>query len=179
MLQELTVLKNLKDADHQNIISYVGACNQILTGENPYALYIITEYCQNGDVETLLLKSDPLIELGWKFRVKLALEAASAVRYLHDNHFIHRDIKSSNLLLSDNWTLKLTDFGMSRVVADPYTNSRMTICGTHEYMAPEMLFQEEYSSSVDIFSLGLFFFELLKRTKIGQNDFMERKPQSK
>ena len=93
MLQELTVLKNLKDAEHQNIISYVGACNQILTGENPYALYIITEYCQNGDLDTLLLKTN--YELGWKFRVKFALEAARAVHYLHENNFIHRDIKSS------------------------------------------------------------------------------------
>ena len=64
-------------------------------------------------------------------------------------------------------------------MADPSTNSRMTICGTNEYMAPEMLFQEEYNSSVDIFSLGLFFFELLKRSKIGQNNYMERKPQDK
>jgi protein kinase 1 len=55
----------------------------------------------------------------------------------------------------------------------------MTICGTNEYMAPEMLFQEEYSSGVDIFSLGLVFLEIIKRVKIDTNGFVERRPQTK
>jgi serine/threonine protein kinase len=148
----------------------------MLTGLHPTALYIITEYCQGGDLLPLLENS--AVPLGWKFRVKLALQASAAIHYLHDNNFIHRDVKSQNFLLDHNWVVKLTDFGMSRVVSDPSTLSRMTICGTNEYMAPEMLFQEEYCSGVDIFSLGLVFIEIMARRKVGFDGFVERKPKN-
>jgi serine/threonine protein kinase len=57
--------------------------------------------------------------LGWKFRVKIALDVSNALKYLHRLNLIHRDIKSSNMLLDHNWTCKLSDFGMAReLIAD-------------------------------------------------------------
>jgi len=54
----------------------------------------------------------------------------------------------------------------------------MTICGTDRYMSPEMLFQEDYCAAVDVFSLGMVFFEMIARIKVGADGFMERRPQN-
>ena len=94
--RELIVLRNLKNHSQENIVAYIGACNQVGTTD-PHALYIITEYCQGGELLGLLMNKT--VELGWKFRVKLALQALSAVHYLHENNIIHRDIKSSVRIL--------------------------------------------------------------------------------
>lgn len=145
-MRELSVLKNLKESQQQNIVGFVGAYNELADGDGPNALYIFTEYCQGGDLLGLLLNHS--IQLGWKFRVNLAYQAACAMHYLHENNIIHRDIKSEvcllvhpvfipmlnscsnfhfqqqNFLLGYNWTCKLTDFGFSRTVSDPSTPSR-------------------------------------------------------
>ena len=85
-----------------------------------HALYIVTEFCQGGDLLDVLLRTE---ELGWKFRVRISLEAATAIGYLHKNTFIHRDVKSSNILLDHNWRCKLCDFGLARIV-DPTQSER-------------------------------------------------------
>jgi serine/threonine protein kinase len=178
LVRELAVLRALVDSRLENIVMYMGACNQInLGGAEGHELYIITEFCQGGDMCDLLC--DTSIPLGWKFRTQMALQAAMAINYLHENNFIHRDIKSSNFLLGENWVCKLTDFGMARSVADPSTPATMTICGTHEYMAPEILFEEDYTSGVDVFSFGITLLEILKRKKAGDDDFLFRHPRNK
>ena len=92
LIRELSVLKNLRNSDQKFMVTYVGAYNEITEGEGPHALYIVTEYCQGGNLLDLL--EDVQCPLGWRFRMKLALQAASAVHYLHELNFIHRDIKS-------------------------------------------------------------------------------------
>ena len=82
-------------------------------------------------------------------------------------------------MLDDRYNCKLTDFGMARYISDPSTVRKMTICGTHEYMAPEMLFDEEYSLGIDIFSFGMVLFEILKRDQIGSGGYLVRRPQDK
>jgi len=144
LLRELSVLKNVQ---HSSIMGYVGAWNQ-MDGENggENAVYIVTEYCQGGDLLNLILSTHPL---GWRFRIRVALELTSALLHLHDKNIIHRDIKSSNILLDHNFTCKITDFGMARVIPgnkseprrwrDIHTNDRNIfnrfIChGQHDYM---------------------------------------------
>lgn len=128
-----------------------------------------------------LLQSDQ--PLGWRFRMRIACECASALKYLHGLNLIHRDVKSSNILLDHNWTCKLSDFGMAREYSSDETNSarRMTICGTNEYMSPELLFDEEYSNSVDVFSFGMVLLEIMKRVQVGKrgnSSFAARHPQN-
>lgn len=121
--------------------------------------------------------------LGWKFRIRIACECASALKYLHAHNLIHRDVKSSNILLDAHWTCKLSDFGMARELSNEASSSarRMTICGTNEYMSPELLFDEEYSNSVDVFSFGMVLLEIMKRQQVGkrgEKSFAVRYPQN-
>lgn len=108
LIREINLLKKAK---HENLITYYGAYNEVNEEGCSHALYIVTEYCQGGDLLEMLVKNKQ--ELGWKFRVRIALQAASAINYLHQNNFIHRDIKSSNLLIDHDWQCKICDFGMA------------------------------------------------------------------
>lgn len=172
VLRELSILKN---ARHEGLVQYIGAYNEERPASNDYKLYIVTELCANGDLLGLVL--DTSQALGWRIRIKFLLQAASALAYLHEHHLIHRDIKSSNLLLDAQWNCKISDFGMCREYAEQ--GPRMTICGTDEYMAPELLFDEEYNSAVDLFSLGMVILEIVRRSRVGQDGFAERHPRDK
>jgi serine/threonine protein kinase len=118
--RELTVLKNLRYSDQQFMVTYIGAYSEpVLDSEGSHALFILTEYCQGGELLKLVTDKQRFPTLGWKMRVRLAYQASSAINHLHDLNFIHRDIKAENFLLDSDWNCKLTDFGLSREIADP------------------------------------------------------------
>ena len=133
LIREISVLKK---AQHPNVLTYVGAHNELNEDGKEHVLYIVTDFCQGGDLLELLIRKNEV--LGWKFRVRIAMEAANAIAFLHSSQFIHRDVKSSNILLDANWNCKLCDFGLAREV-DPNNTSRMTICGTQVYSSASQL----------------------------------------
>ena len=95
ILRELSVLKI---ASHENVVQYIGAGNhENRDGNGLSASYIVTELCAGGDLLRLLLNST--LEINWKVRIKIAMQAARAIRFLHTRHLIHRDIKSSVCLV--------------------------------------------------------------------------------
>jgi len=111
LLRELSVLKN---ARHENLLEYIGACETAeVNEEDPATLYIVTEFAANGDLLHLLSSDAPL---GWNFLTRIILGAMDGLHYLHDKGIIHRDIKSENILLDGNWCPKVSDFGMAREV---------------------------------------------------------------
>lgn len=159
--REVNVLKGMR---HPNIVQFIG----IAVHEG--ALFIITEYVDNGNLRKFL--KDTKISMPWAMRVTLANDIACAMAYLHSRNVVHRDLKSKNLLVGDNWKLKICDFGFARVNA---TNRPMTLCGTDDWMAPEMIMGFQYDNKVDVFSYGIVLCELITRVKI--SDHLQRKPQ--
>jgi len=143
----------LRGCSHPNIIQFLGFCNHS-TG-----VYLITEYVEHGDLFDLLIFGDGK-ELSWKIRMKIALQIAQACYYLHAKNIIHRDLKSQNILMSDNYKVKLCDLGLATIIA---AQKRMTMgVGTNEWMAPEIGMNDGYTNKVDVFSFGIVLTELIR-----------------
>lgn len=164
LTSELTILKNV---EHRNLITYYGACH------HEKAIYIATELLKGGDLRAVLSRT--AVRLSWRRRLLIARDALEALVYLHEQDLIHRDIKSENILVDDDWRCVLCDYGFARRKSD----KAMTICGTDEYMAPEVLFGEEYDDKADIFSFGVVLAQIVTRKVPGREGFLERHPRDK
>lgn len=95
--------------------------------------------------------------------IKLGIDICKAIDDCHKNDIIHRDVKMENIFVDKNGNFKLGDFGVSRVSSGKTTHG--TVAGTEDYMAPEMLKKENYSSNVDIYSLGITLYKLLNKRR--------------
>ena len=110
----------------------------------------------------LFLYIDYYKGLGEELSLRFLYQTVRAVQFLHDNNILHRDIKPENILLDRDFRVKLCDFG-SACKIDKGVN-RTTICGTYEYMPPEMVYNPELNgqtTKIDVWCLGLLFYEML------------------
>ncbi|OQS02401.1 kinase [Thraustotheca clavata] len=122
--------------------------------------YMLLELCSNHTLSTLLKRRKRLAEHEVRYYVKQLLEG---VQYLHSKCIIHRDLKLGNLLLTDNMQLKIGDFGLASHL-DSRAEKRKTMCGTPNYIAPEILNgakNDGHSFEVDIWSTGVVMYTLL------------------
>lgn len=143
-------IKHHQVLDHPNIIKFIG--HEFRDNKH----LILLEYAEGGDLFSLLVKNGPFDEAT---ACKFFVQTAEALDYLHSMKIIHRDIKPENLLLDGNQNIKVCDFGWCAEY-DPQT-TRRTICGTYEYMAPEILFHRPQSAAIDVWALGVLLYELL------------------
>ncbi|XXG60500.1 hypothetical protein AAC387_Pa04g2394 [Persea americana] len=151
----------LSRVNHKNLLRLIGYSDE----ENERVL--IYEFMPNGTLHDHLhkLESSPLIS--WVTRLKVALDAARGVEYLHaysDPQIIHRDIKSSNILLDDTWTAKVSDFGLSLIGPDPVDDLdhiSLRAAGTVGYMDPEYYRLQQLTTKSDVYSFGVVMLELL------------------
>jgi len=121
---------------------------------------IITDYMPNGSVHNAYQNENSQKILTGTIKTKIAMGISHVMMHLHSNGIIHRDIKSMNVLLDDNYLPKLCDFGISRFV-DTSSAILTSNLGTPHWMAPEALYGEEYSFPVDVYSYGMFLYEML------------------
>uniref|UniRef100_A0A1D1YKK8 non-specific serine/threonine protein kinase n=1 Tax=Anthurium amnicola TaxID=1678845 RepID=A0A1D1YKK8_9ARAE len=149
--QEVSLMKRLR---HPNILLFMGAVT------SPQRLCIVTEFLPRGSLFRLLQRNTT--RLDWRRRVHMALDIARGMNYLHHCNppIIHRDLKSSNLLVDKNWTVKVGDFGLSRLKHETYLTTN-TGKGTPQWMAPEVLRNEPSDEKSDVYSYGVILWELV------------------
>ena len=136
--------------DHENIIKLYNV------HEDNENINIIMEYAPNGNLYELIIKEKNGFSEYKAF--EYFIQVVNAVYYLHNNNIIHRDIKPENILIGEDNKIKLCDFGWAKELT---LENRSTFCGTVEYMAPEIVENENYDYGVDIWSLGILLYELL------------------
>jgi len=150
-------MDTLTQLNHPNIVQLMGLC----IGMDD--LYIITEFVKGGNLHSKL--EDKSLDMPWKLRVSVLRDVALAMNYLHAKDKIHRDLKSHNLLVTEDWKVKVCDFGLARSSPDDQEKKGgLTIVGTNEWMAPEVAMGETYDSSADVFSYAMVIYEMLTRT---------------
>ncbi|XP_019177273.1 PREDICTED: systemin receptor SR160 [Ipomoea nil] len=145
---------------HRNLVPLLGYCK---VGEERLLVY---EYMKYGSLEDVLHDRKRIgIALNWAARRKIAIGAARGLTFLHHNcipHIIHRDMKSSNVLVDENLEAKVSDFGMARLMSAMDTHlSVSTLAGTPGYVPPEYYQSFRCSTKGDVYSYGVVLLELL------------------
>ncbi|XP_061217192.1 interleukin-1 receptor-associated kinase 4 isoform X3 [Neopsephotus bourkii] len=148
-------IKLMAKCQHENLVELLGFSSD---GAQPCLVY---EYMPNGSLLDRLACLDDTPPISWNTRCKIVQGTANGINFLHENNHIHRDIKSANILLTDAYMPKISDFGLARASVT-FTRTIMTerIVGTAAYMAPEAL-RGEITPKSDIFSFGVVLLEII------------------
>ncbi|CAI9098053.1 OLC1v1034613C1 [Oldenlandia corymbosa var. corymbosa] len=151
-LSELSIIGTLR---HRNLVRLQGWCHE--KGE----ILLIYDLMPNGSLDKVLFESRMV--LAWHHRRKILLGVASALAYLHqecENQVIHRDIKSSNIMLDEAFNARLGDFGLARQVEHDKSPDATVAAGTMGYLAPEYLLTGRATEKTDVFSYGAVVLEV-------------------
>ncbi|KIW58967.1 hypothetical protein PV05_03457 [Exophiala xenobiotica] len=157
----LREIQTLMSCRHANVVKLL----EVVMGDTLKDVYLVMEFLEH-DLKTLLEDmAEPFLPSETK---TLMLQIISATEYLHSNWIMHRDLKTSNLLLNNRGEVKLADFGMARYTGNPPPKLTQLVV-TLWYRAPELLLgAEEYDFEIDIWSIGCIFAELLTREPLFQ-----------
>ncbi|CAM0145712.1 unnamed protein product [Urochloa decumbens] len=148
---------------HPNLVNLIGYCAE---GEQRLLVY---EYMALGSLEDHLLLVGARPVLPWRTRMRIAHGAAQGLQYLHDRGVIYRDLKSSNILLHADYSPRLSDFGLAKLLppasssssSNNSSTSNHKVMGTYGYCAPEYLRTGKLSAKSDVYSFGVLLLELI------------------
>ncbi|XP_057528011.1 G-type lectin S-receptor-like serine/threonine-protein kinase At2g19130 [Amaranthus tricolor] len=143
---------------HVNLVRLRGFCSE---GSKRVLVY---EYMPKGSLNNHLFKPENINILSWRVRYDIAIGTAKGLVYLHEkcrDCIIHCDIKPENILLDIDYSPKVADFGLAKLVGREFSRVLTTIRGTRGYLAPEWISGEAITSKADVFSYGMMLFELV------------------
>ncbi|CAN6934014.1 unnamed protein product [Brassica oleracea var. botrytis] len=167
--QFVTEVALLSRIHHRNLVPLIGYC------EEADRRLLVYEYMHNGTLGDHLHGTSDYKPLDWPTRLQIAQDAAKGLEYLHTGcnpSIIHRDVKSSNILLDINMRAKVSDFGLSRQTEEDVTHVSSVAKGTVGYLDPEYYASQQLTEKSDVYSFGVVLFELLSGKKpVSAEDF--------
>ncbi|KAK3152393.1 hypothetical protein QOZ80_2BG0158290 [Eleusine coracana subsp. coracana] len=155
----LAEMETIGKVKHRNLVPLLGYCAH---GDERFLVY---EYMHHGSLETWLRnRADAAEALGWTARLKICVGSACGLMFLHHGfvpHIIHRDMKSSNILLDENMESRVSDFGLARIISAYETHVSTNVAGTLGYIPPEYGMAMKCTAKGDVYSFGVVMLEVL------------------
>ncbi|KAI3474653.1 hypothetical protein Pfo_029838 [Paulownia fortunei] len=149
----------LSDIKHENLVTLKGCC---IDGAQRLLVY---EYMENNSLShTFLGAVQNRLKFTWTLRKHVSLGIARGLSYLHEEvnpHIVHRDIKASNILLDQNFTPKLADFGLAKLFRDNISHISTRVAGTLGYLSPEYAHSGHLTRKSDVYSFGVLLLEIV------------------
>ncbi|KAF8094797.1 hypothetical protein N665_0352s0008 [Sinapis alba] len=153
---------------HTNLVSLVGYCYE---GDH---LALIYEFLPNGDLKQHLSGKGGRSIINWSIRLRIALETALGLEYLHIGctpPMVHRDVKTANILLDENFKAKLADFGISRSFGGSESQEFTEVAGTHGYMDPKYYRTNRLAEKSDVYSYGVVLLEMITNKPVISEEY--------
>ncbi|WOL19694.1 LRR receptor-like serine/threonine-protein kinase FEI 1 [Canna indica] len=164
--RELEILGSIK---HRYLVNLRGYCN------SPSSKLLIYDYLPGGSLDEAL--HEKAEQLDWDARLNIIMGAAKGLAYLHHDcspRIIHRDIKSSNILLDGNLEARVSDFGLAKLLEDEESHITTIVAGTFGYLAPEYMQSGRATEKTDVYSFGVLVLEILSGKRPTDASFIEK-----
>jgi hypothetical protein len=164
--RELEILGSIK---HRYLVNLRGYCN------SPTSKLLIYDFLPGGSLDEALHERSELLD--WEARINIIVGAAKGLAYLHHDcspRIIHRDIKSSNILLDGNLEARVSDFGLAKLLEDEESHITTIVAGTFGYLAPEYMQSGRATEKTDVYSFGVLVLEVVSGKRPTDASFIEK-----